>query len=138
MIRQHLYLIIVALSIAMYDVVIDLAFNILHFVFEIIHLAYEWFELGIEHTVEHLFHTSRHGSQIVTYYILMLIAGLLMYWLWRVLPRLYERLKQFMQLIWDRRKSEWEAYWLSLSFSNKVKLLSTVTGVVYLTSFFVM
>jgi hypothetical protein len=138
MIKQYLYLIIVALSIAMYDVVIDLVFNILHFVFEIIHLAYEWFELGIEHTVEHLFHTSRHGSQIVTYYILLLIACLLMHWLWRVRPRLYERLKQFMLLAWERRKFEWQAYWLSLTFSNKVKLFSTATGIVYLTSFFVM
>lgn len=141
MIKEHLDLIIVALvalSIAMYDVVIDLVFNILHFVFEIIHIAYEWFELGIEHTVEHLLHTSRHGSQIVTFYILMLIAGLLMHGVWRVLPRLYERLKQFMQLAWERRKSEWEAYWLSLTFSNKVKLFSTATGIVYLTSFFVM
>jgi hypothetical protein len=141
MMKQHLDLIIVALvalSIVMYDVVIELVFSLLHFIFELIHIAYEWLELGIDHAVEHLFHTSLHGSQIVTFYILVLIAGLLMYWVWQVLPRLYERSKQFTLIAWERRKFEWQAYWLSLTFSNKVKLLSTATGIVYLTSFFVM
>jgi len=141
MIKQHLDLIIVALvvlSIAMYDVVIDLALHILHFIFEIIHLAYEWFELGIEHAVEHLFHTSRHGSQIVTFYILLLIAGLLMRWLWRVLPSVYQRLKHYARRAWEHRKAEWKAYWLSLTLIHKVKLFSTATGIVYLSSFFVM
>lgn len=140
MIKQHLDLIIVALavlSIAMYDVAIDLVLHLLHFVFEIIHIAYEWFELGIEHSVEHLFHTSRHGSQIVTFYILMLIAGLLLYGLWRVLPRLYARLEQFAKQAWERGKTESEAYWLSLTLGNKLKLLSTATGIVCLASFFV-
>ncbi|WKJ92346.1 hypothetical protein QZJ86_09440 [Methylomonas montana] len=141
MIKQHFDLIIVALvalSLVMYDWVIDLILNLLHFIFEIIHIAYEWFELGIEHTVEHLFHTSRHGSQIVTFYILLLIAGLLMRWLWRMLPSLYQRFKRYTRLAWACRKTEFKAYWLSLTLFNKVKLLSTVTGIVFLSSLFVM
>ena len=141
MIKEHLDLFIVALvalSIVMYDVVFDLAFNILHLIFEVIHILFEWLELGIEHTVEHLLHTSRHGSQVVTFYILLLIAGLLLYRLWRVLPRLYKQLIQFVQQAWERRKTECKDYWLSLTLINKVRLFSTATGIVYLTSFFVM
>lgn len=141
MIKEHLDLVcvaLVALSIAMYDVVIDLFLNILHLLFEAIHIMYEWFELGIEHSVEHLFHTSRHGSQVVTFYILMLIASLLMYWLWRVLPRLYQQIVQFMQQAWQRRKAECAAYWVSLTLSNKLSLLSTAAGIFYLTTFLVM
>lgn len=141
MIKEHLDLTIVALialSIAMYDAATDLAISLLHLIFEVIHLAFEWFELGIEHTVEHLFHTTRHGSQVVTYYILLLIACLLMYWLWRVLPRIYKRFIQFAQRSWERRKAQCKDYWLSLTLLYKVRLLSTVTGIVYLSSFFVM
>jgi len=141
MIKEHLDLVsvaLIALSIAMYDVVIDLFLNILHLLFEAIHILYEWFELGIEHSVEHLFHTSRHGSQVVTFYILMLIASLLMYWLWRVLPRLYQQIVQCVQQAWQRRKTQCAAYWVSLTLSNKLSLLSTAAGIVYLTTFLVM
>jgi len=141
MIKQYLDLIIVSfvvLSIVLYDTTIDIFLNVLHFFFELLHWGYEWFELGIEHTVEHLFHTSRHGSQIVTFYILLLIVCLALYALWRVLPRLYKRFLQFMHQSWLRRKTELEAYWLSLTLANKVKVLSTAMGVMYLSSFWVM
>lgn len=141
MIKQHLDLIIVALislAIVMYDVVIDLFLNALDLLVEVIHLTYEWLELGMEHAVEHIFHTSRHGSQIVTFYILVLLASLLLYWLWRVLPRHYKQFIEFMRLALEQRKIESQAYWLSLTLINKVKLLSTATGVVCLAALVVM
>lgn len=141
MMKKHLDLLsaaLIILSIAMYDVVIDLFLNILHLLFEVLHILYEWLELGIEHSVEHLFHTSRHGSQVVTFYILMLIASLLMYWLWRVLPRLYKQIVQCVQQAWQRRKSQCAAYWVSLTLSNKLSLVSTAAGVVYLSTLLAM
>lgn len=141
MIKKHLDLIkaaLVVLAIAMYDAVIDLVFEILHLGFEVLHIMFEWFELGIEHAVEHLFHTSRHGSQIITFYILMLLAGVLMYWLWRVLPGFYQQLMQGARQAWERHKNECKVYWLSLTLINKVRLLSMTTGIVCLTSFLMM
>ena len=140
MIKEHLDLIMVALvglSLVIYDVVFDLVLSILHLIFVPIHFMYEWFELGIEHTVEFLFHTSRHGSQVITFYIMMLIASLFIYWLWRVLPRLYKRFIQFVQQSWKRRKTECEEYWLSLTLNKKMKLLFTTAWIVYLTSYLV-
>jgi len=139
MIREHIDLVIVgliALSIAMYDMVIDLFMNVLHLCLELMHFLYEWFELGIEHSVEHIFHTSRHGSQIITFYILLVIAGLLLYGLWRVMPRLCRKCVQFFVLTLERRKTECHYYWLSLPLINKVKLLSTATGIFSLTFYF--
>lgn len=141
MIKKNLDLIIVgfvAFCVVMYDVTIDLFFELLHFGFEIMHIAYEWFELGIEHSVEHLFHTTRHGSQIVTFYILMLIASGLLYWLWRVTPRFYAASREFAVQSWTSRKTELELYWLSLTPVSKVKLVVTALSVAYLASFFVM
>jgi hypothetical protein len=139
-IKEYIDLIIaalVALAILMYDVLLDLVFNLLHFIFEVIHIMYEWCELGIEHAVEHLFHTSRHGSQVITFYILLLIACLLIYWLWKAMPRLYKLFKQYMRKTWECRKIECKAYWLSLTLSKKVRLLSSTAGIVYLTSFLI-
>lgn len=141
MIKRHVELVVVvliSLSIVRYDLAIDLIFSVFHFMFGIIHIAYEWIELGIEHAVEHLFHTSRHTSQIVTFYILLVLAGFLLRWLWKQLPTIYRQVRLFLQLAWERRKLEWEAYWLSLSLINKLKLLSTATGIIYLGSFFLM
>ncbi len=140
-IKRHVELVVVvliSLSIVRYDLAIDLIFSVFHFMFGIIHIAYEWIELGIEHAVEHLFHTSRHTSQIVTFYILLVLAGFLLRWLWKQLPTIYRQVRLFLQLAWERRKLEWEAYWLSLSLINKLKLLSTATGIIYLGSFFLM
>lgn len=141
MIKEYFDLIIVAflaLSIAMYDMTIDFFLDMLHLIFEMLHMAFEWIELGIEHTVEHIFHTSRHGSQIITFYILLLIGGLLAYWLSRVMPRLHQQFKQFALQAWLRRKTECQVYWLSMTFTNKLRLVSTVVGTVFLTSFLVM
>lgn len=141
MVKENLDLILVAiivLALVMYDVTIDWVLSVLHVLFELILLSYEWLELGIEHGVEHLFHTSHHISQMVTFYILVLIACGLIYWLWRILPRLFKKMRQFAHDAWLRRKTELELYWLSLSLHKKIMLLTTAVGVAYIASFFVM
>jgi hypothetical protein len=137
MIKENLDLIIVALvtlSIVLYDVVVDLFLSVLHLTFEALHMLFEWSELGIEHAVEHLFHTTRHGSQTVTFYILLLIAGLIIYWLWRILPRLCRQSIDFARQAWRRRKAECLRYWLSLPLIKKLKLFSTAAVIMYLGS----
>ncbi|MGZ5524000.1 MAG: hypothetical protein ACXWFF_03205 [Methylomonas sp.] len=57
------------------------------------------------------------------------------YWLWRAIPRLYQAFIQIVQKAWVRRKTKWEIYWQSLTLANKLSLLSTLLGVVYLGSF---
>ena len=141
MIRKQLDLIVVAfvvLALMFYDLTIELLRELIHLVFEAGFNLFEWLELGIEHTVEHLFHTSHHGSQIVTFYVLLSIAGFLFYRLWQALPRFYTHLKQTLLEFWVRRKTQWELYWLSLTLSNKIVLIGTALGVAYLASFFVM
>lgn len=121
----------------MYDTLLDVCLYVLHLLFSVLHIMYEWLELGIEHGVEHLFHTSRHGSQIITFYILMLMAVSLTYWLYKVLPRLGRQFRHFVRQSWQRRKTECQIYWLSLPLNNKLKLVSTA-GAFFLVSYFVM
>lgn len=138
--RKNLDLFIVALlalSLVMYDVTIELFLEVLHLGFEVIHNLFEWVELGIEHAVEHLFHTERHGSQIITFYILcgLIFSGL---WrLWKVLPRLFNIVKGWALETWVRRTTQLQLYWQSLSLLHKLGLGATALIVAYLASFFV-
>jgi hypothetical protein len=153
-IKKYLDLIIIAfvvLSLVMYDLTLELLGELLHLIFEVLHNLFEWVELGTEEVVESIFHllnigdiveylfaTGRHGSQVVTFYILLTIAGYGFYRLWKTLPRFYQSLKQFTLEAWVRRKTQLQLYWLTLPLVHKVAVVATAIGVAYLASFFVM
>lgn len=140
LLRKNLDLLVVAvlvLSLVMYDVTIELVLELLHLGFEVVHNLYEWVELGIEHLVEHLFHTDRHGSQIITFYILVTIGMTIIWRLWKLAPGYYLAGKELAEELWTRRKSQLQLYWLSLTTSHKVAMAITAVFVAYLASFFV-
>jgi len=128
----------VALAVVFYDVSLELIVELLHLLLETLHNMFEFFELAIEHTIEHLFHTEHHTSQIITFYILLALGIVLVRWLWRVLPHWYRCMLQMVRQTWMRRKIEMEIYWLSLTLRYKITLICTALGVAYLASFFVM
>ena len=139
--KKNLDLVVAAflgLAVVMYDVTIDLALQVVHFLFEIIHNLYEVFELAIEHAVEHMFHTDRHGSQVITFYILVTIASFLFYRLWRITPRLCRAIRQWFLTAWVRRSTQLQLYWQSLTLLHKIALALTGIAVGYVASFFVM
>ena len=144
-IKKHLDLILLVLllaSLVFYDLTLELLAEIVHLFFEFLFELFEWFELGVEEIIEHLFHTEHHASQIVTFYILLLMGGFVCYGLWRVLPRLYHHFKQAVKRAalktWVRRKTEWELYWLTLTLANKILIGVVALGLAYLASFFLM
>ncbi|OQW70965.1 MAG: hypothetical protein BVN35_17345 [Proteobacteria bacterium ST_bin11] len=154
MIRKNLDLIIVGfvvLAIVMYDVTLELLGELMHLVFEGFHVAFEYVELGIEEAVELLFHlldvgeiieylfeSDRHGSQVVTFYILVTIGWFGFYRLSKFVPRLWASFKQMALNTWVRRKTEFELYLLSLTIRDKVTIGVTAVVVAYIASFFVM
>lgn len=126
------------LSLFMFDLTVEIVVEILHLIFEIFHNMFEWVELGIEHAVEHIFHTERHGSQVVTFYILLSIGGYGIYRLCLKLPLLYRYLKQLARDAWIRRKSQLQLYWRSQNLINRIGIGIAACTVLYLASFFVM
>lgn len=126
------------LSLFMFDLTVEIVVEILHLIFEIFHNMFEWVELGIEHAVEHIFHTERHGSQVVTFYILLSIGGYGIYRLSLKLPLLYRYLKQLARDAWIRRKSQLQLYWRSQNLINRIGIGIAACTVLYLASFFVM
>jgi hypothetical protein len=141
-IKKNLDLIFIALlllSLVFYDQTMEILTEIAHVVFELSFELFEWIELGIEEIIEHLFHTEHHASQIVTFYILLLIGGFVVYGLWQILPGLYHRLmvvvKREALKIWVRRKTEWELYWFTLDLPYKIFMGVIAVGVVYIALF---
>jgi len=129
---------IVALAVVFYDVSLELIAELLHLLLETLHNMFEFLELAIEHTIEHAFHTEHHTSQIITFYILVVLGIVLLRWLWRVVPDWYRGMLRVVRQTWIRRKIEMEIYWLSLTLRYKITLICTALGVAYLASFFVM
>ena len=153
MFRKNLDLIIVGfvvLALVMYDMTLELLSWGMHLLYEGLHVLFEYVELAIEEAVELLFHildvgeiieylfeSDRHGSQVVTFYILLAIGWFGLSRLWRFVPRLYAAFKQWLQNAWARRKTECQLYWLSLTLLHKVAIGVAAVVVAYLASFFV-
>lgn len=139
--KKNLDLFVVAfllLSLIMYDLTIEFVVEILHLIFEVFHNMFEWVELGIEHAVEHVFHTERHGSQVITFYTLMSMIGFGLYKLRFIVPRIYRFFRQLARDAWIRRKTQVLTYWHAQNLINKIGLAIGATAVLYLASFFVM
>lgn len=139
--RKHFDLFLVALvtlALVFYDLTMELMTELVHLFFELLYELFEWFELGVEHVIEFLFETTHHGSQIVTFYILWLIAGFGLYRFWCTIPRLNVFFKEKLHLTWARRKTEMELYWMTLTLHYKLLMLAIAIGVAFLASFFVL
>ncbi len=117
------------MAVTLYDV-------ILHTLLVFLHLAFEWFELGLEELIEHLFHTTRQQSQIIVFYLLWLMLLCVLYYLWRVLPSLYNRIKTQLLSV----GLEYQAYinncWREQSSTQKVKWITSFTVSVSCLAFF--
>ena len=139
--KKNLDLWIVAfliLALLMYDVTFEIVTEIVHILFEILHHMFEWVELGIEHGIEHVFHTDRHGSQILTFYTLMLLIAFLVYKLKFVVPLVYGIVRQATRDAWIRRRTQLKQFWQSQNLWARIGWGIAAGVMLYLASFFVM
>ncbi|MDO8844972.1 MAG: hypothetical protein Q7U98_19315 [Methylicorpusculum sp.] len=88
---------------------------------------FELLEFTLDEIIEHFFHTSRHTTQIIVFYIMM---GLFIFIAYRVLiysKRLYFDLKREFPDWWIQQKERILVHWLSLSIGKKLKMISGCT-----------
>ncbi len=133
-----LVLIGIVIFLTMPDVVIGLLIELIHLFFEVVFISFEWLESLLDHVVEHLLHTELHETQTIVFYILMGIVALPLYYLWRVLPGVFFRTKENVQVIWAQYKNQTRLYWQELSLIDKIKVAVITLGALYLASFLVM
>ena len=98
------------------------------------HFLFEWLETLLDNIVEHVFETELHETQTIVFYILSALSLVPIYFLWRILPKLFHLLHS----TWLDYKSLTIVYWQSLSLKEKIKIsVISIIGL-YLASFLVM
>ncbi|MDD1620319.1 MAG: PilZ domain-containing protein [Methylococcaceae bacterium] len=96
---------------------------LLGLVLHLLHLGFEYLELSLDHAVEHLFHTGRHETQIIVFYVLVSFALIILYFLGRKVPSAWSRLSKRLLLFWLRKKSSCLYFWRQQSLVDKIKLI---------------
>ena len=128
----------IIIMITMPDVVIGFLFESVHLFFEVLFIVFEWIESTLDHLVEHLFETELHQTQTIVFYVMVVIVLLPLYYLSRMLLRLFFRLKETLPDAWALYKIRATLYWQGLSLIGKIKLILITMGAIYLASFLFM
>jgi hypothetical protein len=105
-----------------------------HYLFEVVlhllHLGFEYLELNLDHVVEHLFHTERHDTQIIVFYILVTFALSILYFLGRKVPSTWSRLSKRLRLFWSRKKSSCLYFWGQQCLVDKIKMIGVAAAAI--------
>lgn len=120
--------VLAVIVISAYDVLLDLLLTVVHLALEVAHLAFEWFELGLEELIEHVFHTTRHQTQVIVFYLLFFLALFGLYRLWRVLPGFYNGFYNYLRARWMHYAMHMSSYWRECSSLQKAKLITTCSA----------
>jgi hypothetical protein len=126
----HLSLLGVAVSVLVgfYDVVFGYVWESLHLLFEIV-------EMGLDKLVEHTFETDLHQTQLIVFYILLIIGGVLIYFLWKVLAQLFSGVGRRLHIEWTEFASAITEDWQAMTVTNRIMLIFAFLLVNYLASF---
>jgi hypothetical protein len=122
------YLIGIAGIINMPDVIFGLLLDLTHSLLELAHLLFEFVESTLDHIVEQIFHTDLHETQIIVFYWMLSMAFGGLYYLCRVMPGIYCKLKENLLAAWLQRKSRLFLYWAEQSLLNKIKLIAMLNA----------
>ncbi len=126
----------IAIVLTIPDVIFGLLLDLFHTVFELflelLHILFEALESALDHLIEHLFHTELHVTQLIVFYMLMLMALGIAYGLLRLMTPFYRRCKNNVFTFYVKEKGFISEYWLNLSLFNKIQVLTITAGFAYL------
>ena len=137
-IQYGLAIIGIAIILTMPDVLMGLLFELVHFFFELLFIIFEWVESTLDKLIEHLFHTELHETQIIVFYLIVGILFLPLYYLWRMLMRLFFWLKESVPATWALYKIRVIMYWQESSLIDKIKWIAITAAAIYMASFLFM
>ncbi|MBM4208419.1 MAG: hypothetical protein FJ190_10565 [Gammaproteobacteria bacterium] len=118
----------VSLLAGFYDVIFGYLFEFSHIVFEII-------EMALDRLVEETLHTELHDTQIIVFYILLVIGGFTIYFVWKALVMIVGAIthsfSQDCVILKEAVVSDWEA----MIITRKIIWICAFFLVNYLVSF---
>jgi hypothetical protein len=128
----------IVFMITMPDVVMGFLFELVHLFFELLFISFEWIETLFDHIVEDVFDTELHQTQTIVFYLLVGLFVFPLYYLGRMLLRLFFRLKETLFEEWALTKASAILFWQDLSLIDKIKWIVITVGAIYLASFIFM
>jgi len=135
-ILYSLVLIGIAVIVTIPDVVFDFSVDLIHSIVDLLlesmHTLFEGVELILDEAVEHTFHTDLQQTQLIVFYIMLLMGLGLSYGLLKLLLRLYRTCKSLLLSVWLEEKTLISLYWFKMSLINKIKLITIIGGIAYL------
>jgi hypothetical protein len=117
------------------DALMGFLFELVHFFFELLFIIFEWVESTLDKLVEHLLDTELHETQTIVFYLMIGIVSWPLYYLCRMLMRLFFRLKETLPEAWALYKIRATSFWQELSLIGKIKWIAITVGAIYLASF---
>lgn len=98
---------------------------------DFLHILFEWTEASLDFTIEIIFDTSLHKTQVVVFYIIIATIFYGIYRLWRGFPDFYSQQKQQLYTFLSEEREEMLVYWQE-SIINKIKLSTVAIGLIFL------
>lgn len=118
----------VSVIIGFYDV-------ILHYILATLHFFAEILEQWLDKLVEEFFDTDMHETQIIVFYIMLIVGGIFIYIIWKLLVELVKELKYDASADWIDLKTAVSSDWQNLSTLQKFAGISLFLVINYLFSF---
>ena len=102
---------------------------------ELFHILFEVIESGLDHFIEHVFETELRETQVIVFYVLLVLGGGSFYFVWKVLVRMVSGAELFMSNEWTELKDAVIEDWEELTIEKRIILISALLLFVYLASF---
>lgn len=120
--------IILSILVGFYDVIFG-------YIFEFTHLLFEIVEMGLDKMVEHFFETGVHETQLIVFYLLLAIGGVLVYLVWKTLVIFWDSVSHGIHEEWTSFKDAVTNDWNEMTVANRIIWIVAFFLANYLASF---
>ncbi len=104
-------------------------------IWEAIHLVLEIIEIGLDRLIERVFETGLRETQVIVFYIMLVIGGIFIYFAWKILVYAVRELIQVFGAEWLEFKNTISEDWRAMPVMNRIFWLSVFLVMNYLASF---
>ncbi len=109
-----------------FDFFIGLFNLLIEYFTEAIHLLFELIEYNLDHLIEFLFHTNVHNTQVIVFYIILVLGLLGLYALTRVAASFCIKQWHNYRIFMHRKKSSFLYCWRGKPLIHKIGIISAV------------
>jgi hypothetical protein len=120
--------VVVSVLVGFYDVIFGSVFEFFHLMFEVV-------EIGLDRLIEMIFHTNPRQTELIVFYILLCVSGVLIYFTWKASVQLCGGLCDTLKRDWVELKTTITEDWQAMSITHQLIWVGVFLLVNYLASF---